>query len=302
MKNTEYQPHKRETYIRVGLLTIVGLLILFFGYGWMSGLLSRARYTRMQVSFENAGNIEPGSAVTLYGVRKGRVDTITIKEWGVIIDMLVELDFPLPVDTEFLIRDADLMGNRQIDIIPGSSSEMLGPDDIPSGSNLTSLAGLVPKLSDIVADIDRIIKSLSSRDDLMEDLFETISSSRKLMESLESFFSANYNELGEIVANLHQTSREINTILSEERDTIRSTVHTVSGSVAELEEVLVKINNMLDEVEPVMEKISREEGTLHYLLTEKDLYENLLKTSAEIDSLIYDIRENPKRYFQFRLF
>ncbi len=302
MKNTEYQPHKRETYIRVGLLTIVGLMILFFGYGWMSGLLSRARYTRMQVSFSNAGNIEPGSAVTLHGVRKGRVDTITIKERGVVIDILVELDFPLPADTEFLIRDADLMGNRQIDIIPGSSAELLGPDDIPRGSNLTSLAGLVPKLSDIVADLDRVLKSVSSRGDLLDDLFETISSSRQLMQMLERFFSANYDDLNEIVTNLHQTSQEINTLLSEERDTIQTTMHTVSGSVSELEEVLVKINNILDEVEPVIARISQEEGTLHYLITEKDLYENLLKTSAEIDSLIFDIRENPRRYFQFKLF
>ncbi len=62
------------------------------------------------------------------------------------------------------------------------------------------------------------------------------------------------------------------------------------------------MNDLLDEIEPLLGKLSDEEGTVHHLLTEKELYERLVRTTGQIDSLLYDIRKNPGRYFQFRLF
>ncbi|MBW6516778.1 MAG: MCE family protein [Candidatus Cloacimonetes bacterium] len=302
MKETEYYPHKRATQLRVGIVTILALIILFVGYGWLRDWFNQGRYTLIQVRFLNAGNIEPGNHVTLFGVRSGRVESITMTERGVILNLLVDIDFQLPIDTKFYISDSDLMGNRQVDIIPGISPKMMPQGHIFSGQNLAGLSSLIPRIDGIISNLDQMITRIAMQDELFTNLHDTVISSKKVMESLDKFFSDNYDEIEGIVTNLNQTTSELNAIFSDEETNIRSTFQNISQGVDDLEDILQKLNNLLDNIEPLVTKLNDEDGTLHYLLTEKELYDKLLDSTAQIDSLLYDIRQNPRRYFQFRLF
>jgi phospholipid/cholesterol/gamma-HCH transport system substrate-binding protein len=54
----------------------------------------------------------------------------------------------------------------------------------------------------------------------------------------------------------------------------------------------------------LMDQIDRGDGTLSKLLKDPGLYNNLNTSSAEITKLIYDLRQDPKKYLtiRFRLF
>ena len=302
MKETEYYPQKRATQLRVGLVTILALIILIAGYGWLRDWFKQGRYTRIQARFVNAGNIEPGNHVTLFGVKSGRVESIIMTDSGVILNLLVDIDFQLPIDTKFYISDSDLMGNRQLDIIPGVSPEMMPVDHIFTGQNLAGLSSLIPRIDGIIGNLDQMISKLVMQDELFANLHDTVISSRKVMESLDKFFSDNYEEIEGIVTNLNQTTTELNALLSDEDMIIKNTFQNLSQGIEELDEMLHKLNNLLDHIEPLVTKLNDEEGTLHHLLTDKELYDKLLDSTAQIDSLLFDIRQNPRRYFQFKLF
>ncbi len=212
MKETEYYPHKKAIQIKVGIITIIALIILILGYGWLRNWFDQARYTSMQVKFVNAGNINQGDPVTVFGVTRGRVDGITMSEEGVVLTLLIDLDFPLPRDTKFYISDSDLMGNRQVDIIPGESPELLQPGDIPNGQSLAGLSSLIPQIDEIIGNLDQMITRIATQDELFENLHETVISSRKLMTSLDHFFSDNYEDLETIVSSLRNATKEFNAI------------------------------------------------------------------------------------------
>ena len=55
-------------------------------------------------------------------------------------------------------------------------------------------------------------------------------------------------------------------------------------------------------IQAITEKILQEDNSLNKLITEKELYENLLKATANLDSLLKDIKKNPKKYFQIKVF
>ena len=59
--------------------------------------------------------------------------------------------------------------------------------------------------------------------------------------------------------------------------------------------VAVKLNVLLD-------RINRGEGTVGRLVDNPQLEEELRSTLREVDALVKDIRENPKKYFKFSLF
>jgi phospholipid/cholesterol/gamma-HCH transport system substrate-binding protein len=48
--------------------------------------------------------------------------------------------------------------------------------------------------------------------------------------------------------------------------------------------------------------VNKGEGTLGLLVTDKELYTNLTKSTANLESLLADLEANPKRYVHFSLF
>ena len=51
-----------------------------------------------------------------------------------------------------------------------------------------------------------------------------------------------------------------------------------------------------------MEKINQGKGTLGLLVNNDTLYQNLASLSRELDLLIKDLRENPKKYINVSVF
>ena len=47
--------------------------------------------------------------------------------------------------------------------------------------------------------------------------------------------------------------------------------------------------------------LNNEKSTLGLLMNDPQLYNNLCKVSASVDSLILDIKKNPKRYISIKL-
>ena len=64
---------------------------------------------------------------------------------------------------------------------------------------------------------------------------------------------------------------------------------------AHTDSTLASLNRLLD-------RINQGEGTLGQLASDAELYKKITATLQSLDSLIIDIRENPKRYVKFSLF
>lgn len=69
----------------------------------------------------------------------------------------------------------------------------------------------------------------------------------------------------------------------------------IDTSVAELAKVTA-------ELQVVLERINKGEGTVGKLVQDPAMYENLLRTSKNIELLLQDVRLNPKRYINVSVF
>jgi phospholipid/cholesterol/gamma-HCH transport system substrate-binding protein len=54
--------------------------------------------------------------------------------------------------------------------------------------------------------------------------------------------------------------------------------------------------------EEIAAKVNRGEGTAGKLITEKEMYERMEQMLVDVDLLVKDIKENPKKYVKFSLF
>ncbi|RLD72429.1 MAG: MCE family protein, partial [Bacteroidetes bacterium] len=71
---------------------------------------------------------------------------------------------------------------------------------------------------------------------------------------------------------------------------------------ADIQGTFNHINETLNELETVLAKINSGEGSMGMLLNDDSLYVELDRSAKELNLLLKDIRENPKRYVKFSLF
>jgi phospholipid/cholesterol/gamma-HCH transport system substrate-binding protein len=102
--------------------------------------------------------------------------------------------------------------------------------------------------------------------------------------------------LNGITSNLNKNEVKITNILnnfSNLSDTLAKT---------QLKSAVANADNTLKELNGLLAKINQGQGTLGKLAKNDSLYNNLNQSAADLDKLLQDLKENPKRYVHFSLF
>ena len=125
----------KSTEIFVGMFVAAGLAALFMLAMKVSNLGDFTDETGYQVTaeFENIGGLKVRSAVTMAGVRVGRVASINLHpvtyNAEVTINMYPQFDH-LPLDTSASIYTAGLLGEQYIGLVAGAEEEFLQDGDV----------------------------------------------------------------------------------------------------------------------------------------------------------------------------
>jgi phospholipid/cholesterol/gamma-HCH transport system substrate-binding protein len=72
------------------------------------------------------------------------------------------------------------------------------------------------------------------------------------------------------------------------------------GKLTTDDQVYVSLQESLDKLAALLKDVEDGKGTLGRLAKDEQLYNNLNELSAEIVKLIYDFRQNPKKFLTIR--
>ncbi|HRN42632.1 MAG TPA: MCE family protein, partial [Vicingus sp.] len=75
-----------------------------------------------------------------------------------------------------------------------------------------------------------------------------------------------------------------------------------SLAVLEMNATLKKAQATFDDMSVIMAKIKNGEGSMGQLINNDSLYFNLQSATKDLDKLLIDMKENPKRYVHFSIF
>ena len=129
----------------VVLATAVGFLIYASGG---SGLSSGPASYPLTASFRSVEGISSGTDVRLAGVKVGTITSLKLNPTTFFADATISIEnaILLPDDTAILISSEGLLGGNFIELVPGGSTENLGPgDEIEDTQGSVSLISLLMK-------------------------------------------------------------------------------------------------------------------------------------------------------------
>ncbi len=89
-------------------------------------------------------------------------------------------------------------------------------------------------------------------------------------------------------------SRDIDKNIKELTEIVKSPTEKIEHVVEKVEDVVVKLDSL--------SMLFKGDGTVGKLLTSDDLYEEIRETNQSLKALIEDIKENPKKYINIKVF
>lgn len=109
-----------------------------------------SRCASITASFSDVDGLTVGSDVRISGVRVGSVTSLRLDQNNTpIVEMCVQKNLLLPVDSSASITYSDLFGRRYVDIVPGGEDKMLsGGSVIKHTSSSTSIREILDKVVD----------------------------------------------------------------------------------------------------------------------------------------------------------
>lgn len=289
--------YKRE--IKVGILVLVCLFLMYFGFYFLKGVNIFTSVHSFHGSFEQVNGLEEQAPVYIRGYRVGQVDHIHYDfshDTAFVVDISVKKDISLPYGTTMALVADGLMGGTaiQLNLPTGTSTNEYKNDDI-----LPTL--VIPGLMD----------------NLQENLLGSISTAVRHTDSLLLTIQNQLadNHLYNTLSNVDQMSADLKVVSNDLKEVVQyqipPIVQKADSSLSGLNEVIsdVRAANLPDvianvdtSISVVKKALTNEEGTLGKLLYDNDLYTHIDATVVSVDSLVSDLKQNPKRYVHFSLF
>ncbi|MBT4331749.1 MAG: MCE family protein [Candidatus Cloacimonetes bacterium] len=297
----KFYQNKKNTEFKVGLFTIMAIFIFIASYMWFTEALQSKNMTIVKVKFHNAGNIEVGSSVTVSGVKKGRVKKIEVAQDGVVIDMQVKIDFSLKQGTQFSVIESNLMGDVQVEIIPSTIGEELDLSLIQNGEKRYGLMKLVSELSSVVVDFQMIIDKIAGDGNFVMQLDSVIDTTQMVIGKINKSLDKNTVEFEKLIQNANQLTAKLNKLVTTNEESISNSLERSSEVIASVNSTLDDIKDTSTSIRKITDKMQNEKNTINRLMNDEALYENLMRSSARLDSLLKDIKDNPKRYFNIKI-
>ena len=315
---------KKEFYI--GLSVIVAILILIFGIEYLKGI-NLFRPSNFYIAYyDNVEGLEISAPVKINGYKIGQVREINFdynKPGKTEVILALNKELHLPEGSKAFIGSS-LLGDGFVEIELGTS-----PQTIPVGGLIETEARggifdgitdtLVPQVRNTLITVDNLLgnlnkivtdpalsQSMTRLDGITGNVMDASKGLSGIMNNQVPSILNNANGLisgaGSIVGNVNGSIEGLNTIIANV-DMMSKNLNELSAELKglPLSETMDNVNQTVSNLEAFSAQLKNQNSTLGKLMNDPSLYNSLDKVAASVDSLINDIKKNPKRYISIKL-
>lgn len=295
----------RRTEIQVGITVLVALGITLWGVTWLKELSLSRKVRVWHVEFPQTGGLSNSDEVQVNGLRKGNVSKIGLHGDHVVVDLSLSTDIVLTRDSRVSIRNVGLMGEKVIAIDLRTTGEAYAERDTIQGLYELGIPEVMAEMGTTIDAVTELALELKEIAQVMQkdgNLSETIKSFRTTSEELSEAVRENRAMLRETLVYLNAASKTAKSLTTDREQQIKRTMDSFERSAAGLDRLTVRLDSLRTVLQKVSDKVDRGEGSLGRLVNDPKLYDDAKDSVAQLKALIEDIKKNPKKYLNLKVF
>ena len=304
---------KRRDEVTVGIFITVAVVILILGTLWLArgGLKSGyPLYTR----FVWGQNLKQGQPVLLAGVSVGYVGDVTLRRDGFLDVMLSIGDkYTIPKGSKATVKAVGIFGDVSVALtppIPVPTTSYSPGDTVPPGPPSADVNEIMDRVDSIGRNVSALTHALQV--DVVEagtlkDIHRTIASTAALSAQIQSMlveqnrnFTRTLTSFSDAAANISGSATRLGKLADSAQ--IAAALVNVRQTSENAARLSANIDSTNKQIQALLLKAQNGNGTVGKLLGDSLLYMDMRHLVQHMDSLIADVKANPRKYINLRIF
>jgi phospholipid/cholesterol/gamma-HCH transport system substrate-binding protein len=302
---------------KVGVLTIITLVLLIVGFNFLKGKDLFNKTDKLYAVFSKIGALAKSNEVKINGLAIGKVydlEEVDKTVSGVKVTISLTRNVQIPANSvAYISAPFGGLGAASIVIEKGDATTYLkSGDSLSTRIDEGLFGGLSAEVAPTLSKIRNALDSLN-----------------RVFSNINTLFDANTKgNLHQIIANLSQTTGSLNKMLDMQNGPLATTlenVNSITGNLKknndsvsaiisntkrltdrlgklDLESTMDTLQSAVSTLKTTINKIASKDGTLGALINDKALYNKLQDVLLSAEILIDDLRAHPKRYVNLSIF
>ncbi len=295
-------------HVLIAVTVIISLCLLYWGIEYLKGINLFKPANFYYANFEKVDGLNISAPVTINGFQVGLVREINYDYDSNDISVLMSLNKNLKIPKGSKVTlDTELLGTATLAIQLSKGSDYYAVGDridseITNGlmdrvdeNIMPQIASILPKLDSILLNVNALVSnpalhtSVSRLDGITAELAKSSQQLSSLMANLNGKVPQIVTNVDGLTTNLEGTTQNINQLSQ-----------TLAN--APIEKTLTDLNATVANLRQVTDQLNDKNSSIGLLLNDKSLYDNANSSIMSLDELLKDIKANPKRYINIKVF
>ncbi|MDR1810664.1 MAG: MlaD family protein [Prevotella sp.] len=290
--------------LKIGISFIICIFILYFGISFLKGLNIFRPTNSYVVVFRDVTDLNTSSPVVLNGYKVGLVHSMEMDEDNpqrILTIINLNKGVKVPKGSELYI-EASMLGSASIIIKPNNdgTTAYYAPSDTIIGihkpGKIESLyENLVPQVTALLPRIDTILTGLQKAvtspalNRSIDNIGDATGQLKTAMANLNVLLAAINRDVPEITQNMNAISNDMAKVTAQAKSIdFTATYNTLDST--------------LKNIQILSDKINSTDNSIGLLLNDRQLHDSLTTTLNNASLLLQDIKKNPSRYINVKIF
>lgn len=305
--------------IKIGLITIASLLMLGWGVNFLKGRNVLKGGVKYYGIYSNVSGLNKSCPIYYRGLKIGSVRDIELhptRHDKLLVTFVIEKKITFAKNSVARIYSLDLMGTKAVEFVEGDSKQKLMPEDTIKtfvvGDFVDQLSievlPLKEKMEKLIVNFDSLILNVNGffTGDNKENINQAIKNLNLTMKNavkMSHDLAASFSKDGEYYSIMKRVDSIVMALNRQTPylDTTFSNFSAFSQQLTnvELDSTFTELNSALKQTTKLLTGINESNGSMGLLVNDKELYYTLVDASANLNRLLMDIRQQPKKYVRF---
>ncbi len=294
--------------LKIGILTIVSFAMLYSGFNFLKGSDFLAQNKHYYVYYDNVNGLTVSNPVMVNGLPVGKVSNIEIlQEKGnrMKVELQIRSDLMMGKSSIANLGDNGLLGGKMIDLKISAEKPLIENNGTLVGKVQEGMvAELTKKADPLLLQTDSLMKSmntlLKNLNGMQGDLKATLSNMKEMTGSLNNTLKK--GDIDRILANANIATQSLNQLMKD-MSPLPAKANLIADKFAklELDQTMKQAQEAMTKLNSMMTELQQGKGSIGALLKTDSLHRNIIKTTQDLDKILIDLRENPKRYIDLNI-
>ena len=295
--------------IKAAFFVLSTILLFIFGFNFLKGSSLLDKQKTIYAVYDEVDGLLVGANVMINGLSIGNVTELDFlpNSTKILVTLKVKDKLNFSSKSTASIYETGVLGGLAISIDPIFERESI----VKTGDTLNS--SVRPGLTELInRQIEPLSRQLQSTITSVDSIFT--GASNVLNRQTQEEIKESINVLTSAIKAINNSSIIIEKTLTDKNTQINNTIDNfekISSSLSEVSEelnsfglsnLLANLEVSVDGISSIVNKLESDNSTIGKLINEDEVYNNLNSSIESLNSLIIDIKSNPKKYVHFSVF